>query len=161
GRAPRARARGRGLPRHRRGDPLLVVLRRERRALRDDPRRRGRGDLRRAEPRVDHRRRAALQGAAAPLPPRRHGRPARAALGGALGGFTAGRREIVDLLRQRSRPYLFSNALAPMIVAASRAVLGLLGSTTELRDRLERNTLRFREGIAAAGFAIRPGVTPI
>jgi glycine C-acetyltransferase len=83
------------------------------------------------------------------------------ALGGASGGFTAGRREVVDLLRQRSRPYLFSNALAPMIVAASRAVLALLSSTTELRDRLERNTRRFRDGMTSAGFAIRPGATPI
>jgi glycine C-acetyltransferase len=83
------------------------------------------------------------------------------ALGGASGGFTTGRREIIDLLRQRSRPYLFSNSLAPMIVAASRAVIGLLSSTTELRDRLERNTMRFREGMTSAGFRITPGVTPI
>ena len=83
------------------------------------------------------------------------------ALGGASGGFTAARQEIVDLLRQRSRPYLFSNSLAPPIVAASLAVLELLSSTTELRDRLEANTMRFREGMAKAGFSIRRGVHPI
>ncbi len=83
------------------------------------------------------------------------------ALGGASGGFTTGRKEIIDVLRNRSRPYLFSNTLAPPIVAGSLAVLRLLTETTELRDRLERNTLRFREGMAAAGFAIRPGVHPI
>ena len=82
-------------------------------------------------------------------------------LGGASGGFTAARQEIVDLLRQRSRPYLFSNSLAPPIVAASLAVLELLSSTTELRDRLEANTMRFREGMAKAGFSIRRGVHPI
>ncbi len=83
------------------------------------------------------------------------------ALGGASGGFTTGRREVVDLLRQRSRPYLFSNSLAPMIVAASRAVLALLGSTTELRDRLEKNAARFRSAMTAAGFALKPGESPI
>ena len=83
------------------------------------------------------------------------------ALGGASGGFTAGRKPIVDLLRQRSRPYLFSNSLAPMIVAASRAVLAQLSSTTELRDRLERNARRFRDGMTQAGFRIAPGTTPI
>ena len=83
------------------------------------------------------------------------------ALGGASGGFTTGRKEIVEVLRNRSRPYLFSNTLAPPIVAGSLAVLGMLTETTELRDRLERNTLRFREGITAAGFAIRPGIHPI
>ncbi|MGE0192151.1 MAG: glycine C-acetyltransferase [Planctomycetota bacterium] len=83
------------------------------------------------------------------------------ALGGASGGFTAARQEIVDLLRQRSRPYLFSNSLAPPIVAASLAVLELLSSTTELRDRLEANTMHFREGMAKAGFSIRRGVHPI
>ncbi len=83
------------------------------------------------------------------------------ALGGALGGFTSGRREIVEMLRQRSRPYLFSNALPPAVVGASIAVFELLSSTTELRDRLESNTLRFREGMAAAGFEIKPGTHPI
>jgi glycine C-acetyltransferase len=83
------------------------------------------------------------------------------ALGGASGGYTSGRREIVDLLRQRSRPYLFSNTLPPPIVAAASACLDMLSETTELRDRLEANTKRFREGMTAAGFAIRPGVHPI
>jgi glycine C-acetyltransferase len=83
------------------------------------------------------------------------------ALGGASGGFTAARQEIVDLLRQRSRPYLFSNTVAPPIVAASLACLDLLSATTELRDRLEANTMRFREGMTAAGFDIRPGIHPI
>jgi glycine C-acetyltransferase len=83
------------------------------------------------------------------------------ALGGASGGFTSGRKEIVDLLRQRSRPYLFSNSLAPMIVAASRAVLAQLSGTTELRDRLEANARRFRQGMTDAGFTIPPGDTPI
>jgi glycine C-acetyltransferase len=83
------------------------------------------------------------------------------ALGGASGGFTTGRKEIIELLRNRSRPYLFSNTLAPPIVAGSLAVLQMLTETTELRDRLERNTTRFREGMTAAGFAIRPGVHPI
>ncbi len=79
------------------------------------------------------------------------------ALGGASGGFTSGRREIVELLRNRSRPYLFSNTLAPPIVAGSLAVLRLLSSSTALRDKLEANTRRFREGMSAAGFQIRPG----
>ncbi len=83
------------------------------------------------------------------------------ALGGALGGFTAGRREIVALLRQRSRPYLFSNSLPPTVVGASIAVFELLSGTTELRDRLEANTRRFREGMAAAGFELKPGEHPI
>ncbi len=83
------------------------------------------------------------------------------ALGGASGGFTTGRREIVDMLRNRSRPYLFSNTLAPPIVAGSLAALSMLSETTELRDKLERNTTRFRQGATAAGFAIRPGVHPI
>ncbi|MBK8713890.1 MAG: glycine C-acetyltransferase [Deltaproteobacteria bacterium] len=83
------------------------------------------------------------------------------ALGGASGGFTSGKREIVDLLRNRSRPYLFSNTLAPPIVAGSLAVLELLTASTELRDKLEQNTQRFRSGMATAGFAIRPGVHPI
>jgi glycine C-acetyltransferase len=83
------------------------------------------------------------------------------ALGGASGGFTSGRKEIVELLRNRSRPYLFSNTVAPPIVAASRAVLALLSESTALRDKLEANTIRFREGMTAAGFSIRPGVHPI
>jgi glycine C-acetyltransferase len=83
------------------------------------------------------------------------------ALGGALGGFTAARREIVDLLRQRSRPYLFSNTLAPAIVGGSIKVLELLSSTTELRDRLEINTQYFRQAMTAAGFDIIPGEHPI
>ncbi len=83
------------------------------------------------------------------------------ALGGASGGFVAGHRELIELLRNRSRPYLFSNTVAPPIVAGSLAVLELLTASTELRDRLEANTQRFRTGMAAAGFAIRPGVHPI
>ncbi|HEU5323748.1 MAG TPA: glycine C-acetyltransferase [Methylomirabilota bacterium] len=83
------------------------------------------------------------------------------ALGGASGGFTAARREIVDLLRQRSRPYLFSNTLPPALVYASLACLELLSETTVRRDRLEANTRWFREAMAAAGFAIRPGAHPI
>jgi glycine C-acetyltransferase len=83
------------------------------------------------------------------------------ALGGASGGFTTGRAEIVELLRQRSRPYLFSNTVAPPIVAASIACLEMLSSTTERRDRLEANTMRFRKAMTEAGFQIRPGVHPI
>ena len=83
------------------------------------------------------------------------------ALGGALGGFTAARKEIVALLRQRSRPYLFSNTLPPSVVGAGIAVFDLLSQTTELRDRLEANTKRFREGLVAAGFDIKPGEHPI
>lgn len=83
------------------------------------------------------------------------------ALGGASGGFTSGRREIIELLRQRSRPYLFSNSLAPAIVKASLAVLDLLEESTALRDRLEANTRRFRAGMTAAGFDIKPGIHPI
>jgi glycine C-acetyltransferase len=83
------------------------------------------------------------------------------ALGGAAGGFTTGRREMIDLLRQRSRPYLFSNTLAPAIVGASIAVLDLLSSTTELRDRLMDNARRFRESMTKAGFSIKPGIHPI
>jgi len=83
------------------------------------------------------------------------------ALGGASGGFTSGRKPIIDLLRNRSRPYLFSNSLAPMIVSASLAVMDTLSATTELRDELEANTKRFREGVTAAGFALKPGDTPI
>ena len=79
------------------------------------------------------------------------------ALGGASGGFTSGRKEIVELLRQRSRPYLFSNTLAPSITGASIAVLDLLSETTELRDKLEENTRYFREKITQAGFEIKPG----
>jgi glycine C-acetyltransferase len=83
------------------------------------------------------------------------------ALGGASGGFTSGRKEIIDLLRQRSRPYLFSNTLAPSITGASIAVFDLLSQTTELRDQLETNTQYFREQITAAGFDIKPGTHPI
>ncbi|RYZ20322.1 MAG: glycine C-acetyltransferase, partial [Chitinophagaceae bacterium] len=83
------------------------------------------------------------------------------ALGGASGGFTSGRKEIIELLRQRSRPYLFSNTLAPSIVGASIAVLNLLSETTELRDKLEGNTKYFREKMTAAGFDIKPGEHPI
>ncbi len=83
------------------------------------------------------------------------------ALGGASGGFTAGCAEIVELLRQRSRPYLFSNSVAPAIVGASLAVLEFLSSTTELRDRVMENAARFREGIASAGFVIKAGIHPI
>lgn len=79
------------------------------------------------------------------------------ALGGASGGFTAARKEIVDMLRQHSRPYLFSNTLAPSIVGASIAVIDLLSETTELRDKLEENTKYFREQMTAAGFDIKPG----
>ena len=83
------------------------------------------------------------------------------ALGGATGGFTSGRKEIVELLRQRSRPYLFSNTLAPAIVATSIEALDILSGSTELRDRLEDNTRRFRQGIAGRGFDIPPGDHPI
>jgi len=83
------------------------------------------------------------------------------ALGGASGGFTSGRKEIIDMLRQRSRPYLFSNTLAPSITGASIAVLNLLSETTELRDKLESNTQYFRSKMTEAGFDIRPGVHPI
>ncbi len=83
------------------------------------------------------------------------------ALGGASGGFTSGPAAVVELLRQRSRPYLFSNTLAPSIVGASIAVIDLLSETTELRDKLERNTRFFREQMTAAGFDIRPGDHPI
>jgi glycine C-acetyltransferase len=83
------------------------------------------------------------------------------ALGGASGGFTSGRKEIIDLLRQKSRPYLFSNTLAPAIVGASIAVFDLLSETTELRDRLEANTRFFRQGIQDAGFKIKEGMHPI
>jgi glycine C-acetyltransferase len=83
------------------------------------------------------------------------------ALGGASGGFTSGRQEIIDTLRQRSRPYLFSNTLAPPICCAGLATLRMLGETTELRDTLEENTNYFREKMTEAGFDIRPGFHPI
>ena len=83
------------------------------------------------------------------------------ALGGAMGGFTSGRKEIIELLRQRSRPYLFSNTLAPAIVGASLRVLELLTESTQLRDQLEENTKYFREKMTAAGFDITPGEHPI
>lgn len=83
------------------------------------------------------------------------------ALGGAMGGFTSGKKEIIEMLRQRSRPYLFSNSLAPNIVGASIAVLDLLSSTTQLRDTLMDNARYFREAMANAGFDIKPGVHPI
>ncbi len=82
-------------------------------------------------------------------------------LGGALGGFTTGRREVIELLRQRSRPYLFSNSLPPAVVGAAIAVFDMLSRTTALRDKLEANTLRFRAGMTAAGFDLKPGVHPI
>ncbi|MBC7566068.1 MAG: glycine C-acetyltransferase [Pedobacter sp.] len=83
------------------------------------------------------------------------------ALGGASGGFTSGKKEIIDMLRQRSRPYLFSNTLAPAITGASVAVLDLLSETTELRDKLESNTSYFRKKMTEAGFDIKEGVHPI
>ena len=83
------------------------------------------------------------------------------ALGGASGGFTSGRKEIVDLLRQRSRPYLFSNTIAPPVVAASLKALELLSASTELRDKLEENTQYFRAALTERGLTIKPGVHPI
>ena len=83
------------------------------------------------------------------------------ALGGASGGFTSGRKEIVDLLRQRSRPYLFSNTIAPPVVAASLKALELLSASTELRDKLEENTKYFRAALTDRGLTIKPGVHPI
>ncbi|HIN01968.1 MAG TPA: glycine C-acetyltransferase [Candidatus Marinimicrobia bacterium] len=83
------------------------------------------------------------------------------ALGGASGGFTTGRQEIIDLLRQRSRPYLFSNTVAPAIVAAGSKVFDMLSATTELRDKLEENTAYFREKMKEAGFDLKPGIHPI
>ena len=83
------------------------------------------------------------------------------ALGGASGGFTSGKKEIIDILRQRSRPYLFSNTLAPSIVGASIAVIDMLSETTELRDKLEFNTRYFREKMTEAGFDIKPGDSAI
>jgi glycine C-acetyltransferase len=83
------------------------------------------------------------------------------ALGGASGGFTSGKKEIIELLRQRSRPYLFSNTLAPSITGASIAVIDMLSETTALRDKLHENTAYFREKITAVGFDIKPGTHPI
>jgi glycine C-acetyltransferase len=83
------------------------------------------------------------------------------ALGGASGGFTSGRKEIVEMLRQRSRPYLFSNTLAPSITGASIEVFNMLSETTELRDKLEKNTMYFRKAMTEAGFDIKPGEHPI
>src|SRR5690606_5002920 len=83
------------------------------------------------------------------------------ALGGASGGFTSGKKEIIDMLRQRSRPYLFSNTLAPAIVGASIAGLDWLSDTTALRDKSEDNTAYFRENMTEAGFDIKPGFHPI
>lgn len=83
------------------------------------------------------------------------------ALGGACGGATVAHQEIVDLLRQRSRTYLFSNTVPPAVVGAVQACLGRLAATTELRDKLESNTMRFREAMTAAGFEIKPGIHPI
>lgn len=83
------------------------------------------------------------------------------ALGGAMGGFTSGRKEIIDILRQRSRPYLFSNSLAPAIVGASNAVFDILNETTALRDKVMSNALYFRQKMTEAGFDIKPGIHPI
>ncbi|MBP9152549.1 MAG: glycine C-acetyltransferase [Flavobacteriales bacterium] len=83
------------------------------------------------------------------------------ALGGAMGGFTSGKKEVVEMLRQRSRPYLFSNSLAPSIVGAASKVFDLLGSSTELRDKLEANTKYFKEGVQKAGFELKEGDSPI
>lgn len=83
------------------------------------------------------------------------------ALGGAMGGFTTGRKEIIELLRQRSRPYLFSNSLAPVIAHTSLKVLDMLEGSTALRDKLEENTVRFRTKMTETGFDIKPGVHPI
>jgi len=83
------------------------------------------------------------------------------AMGGASGGFISGRKELIELYRQRSRPYLFSNTLAPVVAGASIAVLDLLTETTELRDKLEKNTLYFRDQMTKAGFDIKQGIHPI
>jgi len=83
------------------------------------------------------------------------------ALGGASGGFTSGRKEIIEMLRQRSRPYLFSNTLAPSITGASIEVFNMLSETTALRDKLEKSTKYFRDKMTAAGFDIKPGIHPI
>lgn len=82
-------------------------------------------------------------------------------LGGAMGGFTSGKKEVIEMLRQRSRPYLFSNSLAPSIVGAASKVFDLLSSTTELRDKLEINTKYFKEGVQKAGFDLKEGDSPI
>jgi len=83
------------------------------------------------------------------------------ALGGASGGFTSGKKEVIDMLRQRSRPYLFSNTVAPSVVGATIAVLDMLSETTQLRDKLEDNTMYFRKKMTEAGFDIKPGTHPI
>jgi len=83
------------------------------------------------------------------------------AMGGASGGFTSGRKEIIDILRQRSRPYLFSNTLAPAIVCASIACVDMISTTTKLRDKLEKNTNYFRKKMTQIGFNIKPGIHPI
>jgi glycine C-acetyltransferase len=83
------------------------------------------------------------------------------ALGGAMGGYTTGRKEVIEMLRQRSRPYLFSNSLAPSIVGAANKVFDILSSDTSLRDRLEANTTYFKKQIIEAGFDIKPGDSPI
>ena len=83
------------------------------------------------------------------------------ALGGAMGGYTSGKKEMIELLRQRSRPYLFSNSLAPAIVGASLAALEMLSDSTELRDKLEANTKFFREEIGKIGLDVLPGTHPI
>lgn len=83
------------------------------------------------------------------------------ALGGAMGGFTSGKKEIIELLRQRSRPYLFSNSLAPAIVGASNAVFEILSEDTSLRDKVMENALYFRSAMTSAGFDIKPGIHPI
>jgi glycine C-acetyltransferase len=83
------------------------------------------------------------------------------ALGGAMGGFTSGKKEVIDMLRQRSRPYLFSNSLAPSIVGAASKVFDLLSESTALRDKLEANTIYFKEGVLKAGFDIKKGDSPI
>ena len=83
------------------------------------------------------------------------------ALGGAMGGFTSGKKEVIDMLRQRSRPYLFSNSLAPSIVGAGNKVFEILNNSTELRDKLEQNTLYFKQGIANAGLTTKHGDSPI
>ena len=83
------------------------------------------------------------------------------ALGGAMGGFTSGRKEIIEILRQKSRPYLFSNSLAPSIVGSGIKVLEILEKSTSLRDQLEENTKYFRKSMSAVGFDIKDGVHPI
>jgi glycine C-acetyltransferase len=83
------------------------------------------------------------------------------ALGGSSGGCVSGRKEMIEFLRQRSRPYLFSNTLSPVVAGATVAVLDMLSETTELRDRLEKNTDYFRKRMTEAGFAIKPGIHPI